>query len=86
GVLIIAFAIAFVPPEVLTLIPYGIFGGLLVFVAIELGKHGAKTSSYPITIMIGIIALIGGMTPAFIIGMIAAYCVRRRKSESDTLT
>jgi hypothetical protein len=86
GILILAFAIAFAPPEVLTLIPYGIFGGLLVFVAIELGKHGAKTSSYPITIMIGIIALIGGMTPAFIIGMIAAYCVGRKKRDRDTLT
>lgn len=86
GILILAFAIAFAPPEVLTLIPYGIFGGLLVFVAIELGKHGAKTSSYPITIMIGIIALIGGMTPAFIIGMIVAYSVGRKKRDRDTLT
>ena len=41
GILTLIFAIVFAPPEVLTLIPLGVFGALLVFVAIELGKHSA---------------------------------------------
>ncbi|GAA5262170.1 hypothetical protein KTGMC3_P0885 [Methanocalculus sp. MC3] len=81
GLIIIGFAIAFAPPEVLTLIPYGIFGGLLIFVALELGKHGMKTDSYPVTITMGIIALIGGITPAFLIGMIIAYILGKQKRD-----
>ncbi|KUG21380.1 sulfate permease [hydrocarbon metagenome] len=42
GLLILAFAVAFAPPEVLTLIPFGIFGGLLIFVGLELGKHAPR--------------------------------------------
>ncbi|MCP1662294.1 MAG: sulfate transporter [Methanocalculus sp. MSAO_Arc1] len=83
GLIIIGFAVAFAPPEVLTLIPYGIFGGLLVFVALELGKHGIQTDSYPVTIFIGIITLISGITPAFILGMILAYILGKQKSEDD---
>lgn len=83
GLIIIAFAIAFAPPEVLTLIPYGIFGGLLVFVALELGKHGVKTDSYPVTIVMGIVALFSGITPAFVIGMILAYLFRRKNQSRE---
>ncbi|WP_346864876.1 putative sulfate/molybdate transporter [Methanocalculus sp. MSAO_Arc2] len=83
GVLIIGFAVAFAPPEVLTLIPYGIFGGLLVFVALELGKHGMKTDSYPVTIIMGIIALIVGITLSFIIGMIMAYVIGKQKGSRN---
>ncbi len=78
GLIIIGFAIAFAPPEVLTLIPYGIFGGLLIFVALEIGKHGMKTDSYPVTIIMAVVALIGGITPAFVIGMILAYIMGSR--------
>ncbi|MCQ1538885.1 sulfate transporter [Methanocalculus taiwanensis] len=85
GLIIIGFAIAFAPPEVLTLIPYGIFGGLLVFVALELGKHGMKTDSYPVTIIMGIVALIGGITPAFLIGMILAYILRKKNEKAALL-
>ena len=83
GLIIIGFAVAFAPPEVLTLIPYGIFGGLLIFVALELGKHGMKTDSYPVTITMGIIALIGGITPAFAIGMILAYILKKQNDKAD---
>ncbi|MBR1368038.1 sulfate transporter [Methanocalculus chunghsingensis] len=85
GLLILGFAVAFAPPEVLTLIPYGIFGGLLVFVAIELGKHGAKSPSYPVTILMAVIALIWGITPAFVIGMIASYGLERRRGWGRTM-
>lgn len=85
GLIIVGFAVAFAPPEVLTLIPYGIFGGLLVFVALELGKHGMKTDSYPVTLAMGIIALIGGITPSFVIGMILAYVITRQKGKTALL-
>ncbi|HOI12651.1 MAG TPA: putative sulfate/molybdate transporter [Methanoculleus sp.] len=73
GIFILIFAVAFAPPEVLTLIPFGVFGALLVFVAIELGKHSAKTESYLVTAVIAVLTLVTGLTVAFIIGMVLAY-------------
>ncbi len=78
GIFILAFALLFAPPEVLTLIPIGIFGGLLVFVAIELGKHSIKTDSYIVTALIAILTLAVGLTIAFIAGMALAYALQRR--------
>ncbi|MDN7025605.1 sulfate transporter [Methanoculleus sp. FWC-SCC1] len=77
GLFILAFALLFAPPEVLTLIPIGIFGGLLVFVAIELGKHSIKTDSYIVTAVIAILTLAVGLTVAFIAGMALAYALQR---------
>ncbi len=77
GIFILAFALLFAPPEVLTLIPIGIFGGLLVFVAIELGKHSIKTDSYIVTALIAILTLAVGLTVAFIAGMALAYALQR---------
>lgn len=73
GIFILIFAIVFAPPEVLTLIPLGVFGALLVFVAIELGKHSAKTESYLVTAAVAILTLVINLTIAFIVGMILAY-------------
>ncbi len=82
GIFILIFAVAFAPPpEVLTLIPLGgIFGALLVFVALELGKHSIKTESYLVTAVIAVLTLAVGLTVAFIVGMVLAYAVERRKS------
>jgi len=77
GVFILIFAVAFAPPEVLTLIPLGVFGALLVFVAIELGKHSIKTESYAVTGVIAVLTLVIGLTFAFIVGMIMAYVLQR---------
>ena len=60
-------------PEFVVIISLGVFGALLVFVAIELGKHSLKTNSYIVTIIITLLALIINMTIAFIIEMILAY-------------
>jgi MFS superfamily sulfate permease-like transporter len=79
GLFILIFAIAFAPPEVLTLIPFGVFGALLVFVAIELGKHSAKTESYLVTGAIAVLTLVIGLTIAFIIGMVLAYALQWRE-------
>ena len=55
----------------------GVFCALLVFVAIELGKHSLKTDSYIITITTSILALIFNMTIAFIVGMVLAYSLAK---------
>ena len=76
GIFILIFAVAFAPPEVLTLIPFGVFGALLVFVALELGKHSAKTDSYQVTGVIAVLTLVVGLTVAFIVGMVLAYALK----------
>ena len=87
GLIILIFAIAFAPPEVLTLIPLGVFGGLLVFVAIELGRHSARTDSYLVTVAVAVLTLLIDLTIAFIVGMVLAYALlwwsgRQAKAES----
>jgi MFS superfamily sulfate permease-like transporter len=77
GIFILIFAVAFAPPEVLTLIPLGIFGALLVFVALELGKHSIKTESCLVTGVIAVLTLVVGLTVAFIVGMVLAYALER---------
>ncbi|KUG19186.1 MAG: putative sulfate/molybdate transporter [Methanomicrobiaceae archaeon] len=79
GTFILIFAVAFAPPEVLTLIPLGVFGALLVFVALELGKHSVKTESYSVTGTVAILTLAIGLTFAFIIGMVLAYVLERQR-------
>jgi len=76
GIFILIFAVAFAPPEVLTLIPFGVFGALLVFVALELGKHSVKTDSYLVTGVIAVLTLMVGLTVAFIVGMVLAYALK----------
>ncbi|NLZ30654.1 MAG: sulfate transporter [Methanomicrobiales archaeon] len=84
GILVLIFAIVFAPPEVLTLIPFGVFGALLVFVAIELGKHSAKTESYLVTATVAVLTLVIGLTIAFIVGMALAYAQKRWKQGSPS--
>ena len=77
GMILLPIALFFASPEFVAIIPLGVFGALLVFVAIELGKHSFKTSSYIVTITIAILALLTNMTIAFIIGMILAYSLAK---------
>jgi MFS superfamily sulfate permease-like transporter len=65
-------ALFFSSPEVLSVIPIGILGSLLVFVGFELIRHSIKTDSYLVTGLIGILALSCSMTVAFIAGMAVA--------------
>lgn len=77
GIILLPIALFFASPEFVAIIPLGVFGALLVFVAIELGKHSLKTDSYIVTITIAILALIFNMTIAFIVGMVLAYSLTR---------
>ena len=73
GLILLPIALFFSSPEFVSIIPLGAFGALLVFVAIELGKHGLKTDSYIVTFAIAITALLTNITIAFIAGMLLSY-------------
>lgn len=77
GLILLPIALFFASPEFVAIIPFGVFGALLVFVAIELGIHGLKTDSYIVTGTIAILALITDIAIAFIVGMIIAYVLTK---------
>lgn len=86
GLILLPIALFFASPEFVAIIPFGIFGALLMFVAIELGKHGLKTDSYVLTGSIAVLALLTNMAIAFIVGMILAYILikmRKRPRSSN---
>jgi len=75
GLILLIIALFFASPEFIELIPLTVFGALLLFVAIELAKHGLKTDSILITSCVAILALLINVTIAFIIGLILAYLI-----------
>jgi hypothetical protein len=75
GLILLPIALFFASPEFIAVIPHGVFGALLVFVAIELGRHGLKTDSYGVTGIVAVVALASNITIAFIVGMVAAYVI-----------
>jgi MFS superfamily sulfate permease-like transporter len=88
GLILLPIAMFFASPEFVAIIPFGVFGALLVFVAIELGKHSLKTDSYIVTGIIAILALIANITIAFIVGMMLAYIltkIHKRPQGSKTV-
>ena len=77
GLILLPIALFFASPEFVAIIPIGVFGALLVFVAIELGKHGLKTNSYIVTGLVAVLALTINITIAFIVGMVLAYVLTK---------
>lgn len=77
GLILLPIALFFASPEFVEIIPFGVFGALLIFVSIELGRHGLKTDSYIITGIIAITALLTNMTVAFILGMILTWTLTK---------
>ncbi|KQC09319.1 MAG: sulfate transporter [Methanolinea sp. SDB] len=73
GGIFVTLALFFAGPSMISLISVGVYGALLVFVALELAKHAWKTESAVVTITIGILSLVFSMTVAFFIGMALAY-------------
>ena len=73
GIILIGFAFFFASASVLSIIPTGIFGALLLFVALELGLHAMKTDSIAVTGIIAVVSLASNITIAFVIGMILAW-------------
>ncbi|HQA79460.1 MAG TPA: putative sulfate/molybdate transporter, partial [Methanoregulaceae archaeon] len=73
GIILIEAALLFASTAWLGLISPGFYAALLIFVAIELARHGVKTSSYLVTITTAVLSLVASMTVAFIAGMCLAY-------------
>lgn len=87
GIILIAAALLFASTAWIGLISPGFYAALLIFVAIELGRHGLKTNSYVVTLATAVLSLLASMTVAFIVGMCLAYGIPyvlqqiRQKSE-----
>ncbi|MDP3563523.1 MAG: putative sulfate/molybdate transporter [Methanoregula sp.] len=75
GLIFLILALFFSSPQVLSIIAVGALGALLVFVGIEMSRHSLKTDSLPVTVIIGILAMVSSMTVAFIVGMVVAYLI-----------
>jgi MFS superfamily sulfate permease-like transporter len=76
GIILLGFAVFFSSSALLQSIPAGIFGGLLIFVALALGTHALKTDSYAVSGLIAIMTPFFNVTVAFIAGMALAYLLR----------
>jgi len=77
GLILLVIALFFAGAGFVELLPLGIFGALLVFVALELGKHSFKTESYVVTGIVAVLSLIFNISVGFFIG-IAAYLVMKK--------
>jgi hypothetical protein len=77
GIIFIVIALLFASADILTLISVGFFGALLIFVALEMGQHSIKTTSLPLTLIVGVLALLVSMTAAFVVGIVVAYVMKR---------
>ncbi|MFP4051537.1 MAG: putative sulfate/molybdate transporter [Thermoplasmata archaeon] len=79
GLILLPIALFFSSAQIINLIPYSIFGALIIFVGLEMGKHGLKTDSYLITGAVALIALFSNITIAFIVGLVANYILKKVK-------
>jgi hypothetical protein len=86
GLIFIVLALFFTSPQVLSIIAVGVLGALLVFVAIEMGRHSIKTDSLTVTVIIGVLSLVSSMTVAFIIGMVLAYGASWIRKRQELIT
>jgi len=84
GMIFLGFAFFFASPQSLALIPLGIFGGLLIFAAVELAKHSAKTDSYLVTGVIAALSILVNITAGFLVGLALAYVLRWRQTTAKT--
>ena len=78
GVFLLLVAIFFASPETLGLFPIGLFGALLLFVALELGRCGMRTDAPLVTGSMAILALITNVGFAFLFGILMAEAQSRK--------
>lgn len=79
GLLLLPIALFFSTTQMINLIPYSIFGVLIIFVGLEMGKHGLNTDSYLITGVMAVVALFTNITIAFILGIGLNYVLKHVK-------
>jgi MFS superfamily sulfate permease-like transporter len=82
GVVLLFVAFFFASPEALALLPIGLFGALLLFVALELGRCGLRTDAPLLTGSMAVLALFINVGVAFLFGILIAE-VKRRRSRTD---
>lgn len=82
GTILIGAATLLTHPETLAAIPKGVFGALLLAVALELVIHGIRTDNRFIAILMGIIAIPAGIVAAFVGGLIIATLMQYRDNHS----
>lgn len=85
GLILLPVALWFAGPDFILLIPSGVFGALLIFVAFELGKHAFKTSSYTVTVIIAVLAFFTNFAIAFIVGLALHFLMKRMKKTKASL-
>ncbi|HPD11461.1 MAG TPA: putative sulfate/molybdate transporter [Methanoregulaceae archaeon] len=73
GIILIGAALLFASPAWIGLVSPGFYAALLLFVAIELARHGLKTGSSLVTVTTAVLSFLVSMTAAFIGGMCLAY-------------
>jgi hypothetical protein len=81
GLIFLSIGLFFASPQVLTLIPAGVFGALLLYTSLELGRHSLKRDSWFIAALMGAVALLTSMTIAFVAGLALAYGLSWRKGK-----
>jgi len=84
GLILLMIALFFASPEFIDILPMAIFGALLVFVAIELGKHSFKTDSYIITGIIAVLSLVFNLSVGFVVGLSIYYLLKRSSFFDET--
>jgi len=77
GVILLVVAFFFAGPEALALLPIGLFGALLLFVALELGRCGLRTDAPLLTGSMALLALFTNVGVAFIFGIVLAEVMKR---------
>ena len=77
GLILLIIALFFASPAFIEILPFAIFGALLVFVAIELGKHSFKTESYIITALVAILSLLIDISVGFVVGLFAYHAIQK---------
>jgi len=77
GLILLIIALFFASPAFIGILPFAIFGALLVFVAIELGKHSFKTESYIITGLVAILSLVFDISVGFVVGLVVFYTIQK---------
>jgi MFS superfamily sulfate permease-like transporter len=83
GIILFLIAIICTDSAILSALPKGMFGILLIAVSIELGKHGIKTGSIPITAMIAVLSIPFGLAVGFFVGLITVWSYDYYKRMSD---
>jgi len=79
GFILFLIAMICTDPEIIASLPKGMFGILLIAVAIELARHGIRTGSPAVTVLTGLISIPFGLTAGFFAGLLAAWAVNNKK-------